>query len=58
MASSLGQYPSLGFGSGFAIMRLQPEGTVVMNHPHLYRNLDRWDESPPGDARLSSLNEG
>lgn len=58
MASSLSQCLSLGFCSGFAIMRLQAEGTVVMNHPHQYRNMDRWDESSPGDARLSSLNEG
>lgn len=58
MASSLGQFLSLGFCSGFVIMKLQAEGTVVMNHPHLYWNLDRWDESTPGDSRLSSLNEG
>lgn len=59
MASSLGQCLSLGFCSGFAIMKGEgAEGTVVMNHPHMYQNLDRWDESPSEDSCLSSLNQG
>lgn len=58
MASSLGQHLSLGFCSGFAIMRLQDEGIVVMNPPHPYWNLDRWEQSLPGNSHLSSLNEG